>query len=311
MSDLAIVAIPAEDDYVHKVSSEKVPHCTLCRLGDIEGKPVSKIAEFVQHAASIWEQGPFGLDVDHRGTLGPDQADVVFFRKDRNLQRLAQFRGWLLKDTNIRNAYDSIEQYAEWVPHLTLGYPETPAREDTRGYPGIRWVEFDRIALWYGNFEGPEFRLEYDYDLSEVSMSTAAERGEAFLSHYGIKGMRWGQRKTRSVSAESHVDTGLVRRRTKVQVKGGEAHPAHDDAVKAAIQQQKLKKSGTAALSNSELRELATRIQLEEQVKTLTTSKGRKFTRRQLETQGQQQVQKGLNTALTKGAKRAAVAAVV
>lgn len=309
MSNLVIVAIPEEDDYVHKLSSEKVAHCTLLFLGDIEGKPVLRIAEFLQHAVDILEQGPFGLEVDHRGTLGPDEADVLFFKKNWGCKRIAEFRSQLLKNTDIRNAYDSTEQFPEWLPHLTLGYPKAPAKEDKRDYPGVRWVEFNRIALWFGNFEGPEFRLEYNYDLAEVSMS--AERGKEFLSHYGIKGMRWGQRKTRSVSAESHVDTGLLRRQTKVKAKGGESHPAHEDAIKAAVQKQKLKKSGAAALSNQELRDLATRLQLENQVQVLASSKGKAFVKKEFENQGRQQAQKGFKKGASTVGKTAAKVAMV
>jgi hypothetical protein len=125
--------------------------------------------------------------------------------------------------------------------------------------------------------------------------------------------MKWGQRKASSVSTSTHVDTGLVRRKTEVKAKGGEAHPAHSDAIKAAESQQKLKKSGHAALSNQELRDLITRKQLEDQATQVTTKRGRKFAQRQLETAGQQQVQRGLakagSQALKKASKGAATAA--
>lgn len=309
MSNLIIVAIPEEDDYTHKISSEKIPHCTLLRLGDVEGKPVLRIAEFLQHAVNILEFGPFGLGVDHRGTLGKDEADVLFFKKDWSCKRIEQFRGQLLKNTDIRNAYDSVEQFPEFLPHLTLGYPKAPAKEDKRDFPGFRWVEFDRIALWFGDFEGPEFRLEYNYDLAEVSMS--AERGKEFLSHYGIKGMRWGVRRSAEVTAVSRPDSGLLRRQTKVGVKGGESHPAHEDAVKAAVQKQKLKKSGAAALSNQELRDLATRLQLENQVQVLASSKGKAFVKKEFENQSRQQAQKGFKKGASTVGKTAAKVAMV
>lgn len=311
MSNLVIVAIPAEDDYVWKISSEKKPHMTLLFLGDIEGKPVLKIQQFLEHAVNILEIGPFWMDVDYRGTLGVDQADVVFFRKDWNYNRIAEFRGQLLKNTAIKTAYDSTEQFPEWSPHLTLGYPKDPAKKDTRDFPGIHSVEFDRIALWYGDFEGPEFRLTHKYNFEEVAMSTQAEAGAAFLAHFGVKGMKWGVRRESTIGTTTQIDTGVVRRQTKVTTTGGESQPAHGDAVKAAVQQRKFKKSGAAALSNQELRELAQRIQLEEQVKSLTTKKGRKFATRQLESAGQQQLQKGLGSAAARGAARAGKAGIL
>lgn len=310
MGNLAIVAIPAEDDYVWKISSEKVPHCTILFLGDVEDKPVFRIAEFLQHAVNIMEIGPFGLEVDYRDTLGIDKADVVFFKKGWSGTRIEQFRSQLLQNNDIRDAYDSVEQFPEWLPHLTLGYPQTPAKEDKRDYPGIHWVKFDRIALWYGDSQGVEFRLEYNYDddLAEVAMSLTTERGRDFLEHYGVKGMRWGQRSSSptAVTTQSVVNRGL-RSKTKVKAKGGQAHPATNDAIKAAEQKQKLKKSGTAALSNQELRELTTRLQLEEQAKALAAPKGKKFVTGQLKTQGQQTIQRETTRQVDKaiGAARA------
>lgn len=277
MANLVIVAIPAEDDYVWKLSSEKVPHCTLVFMGDAaSNQNVLKIQQFLEHAVNILELGPFGLEVDHRGELGPDNADVLFFRKDWSGKRLAEFRGQLLKNEPIRNAYESAPQHDlypdGWTPHLTMGYPRTPAREDKRDFPGIRWVEFDRVALWYGNYEGPEYRLQYSYDLAEVGMS--AQAGEEFISHHGVKGMRWGQRKDRaapaalSATAESIVKNPK-NRKTSIKTAGGQNHPATEDAINAALAKQKLKKSGHHALTNAELQELATRLNLEQQVTSL------------------------------------------
>lgn len=312
MSNLVIVAIPSEDDYVHKISSEKVPHCTLLFLGDVEGKPVLKIQQFLEHAVKILELGPFGLEVDYRDTLGEDKADVLFFRKDPwCLKRIADFRAQLLKNTPIKSAYDSVTQFPEWQPHLTLGYPETPAKEDKRDYPGIRWVEFDRVALWYGDYEGPEFRLEYNYDLAEVAMGSTADAGAQFLEHFGVKGMRWGHRNgvapsAKPVTVDSVVNAGLSSK-TKIKAAGGESHPASDDAVKVAGARQKLKKSGPAALSNSELQQVATRLNLERQVKMLdaeTASSGKKFVRGLLGNTSKQQGQRVFNEFATQQVDR-------
>ncbi len=76
MSNLVVVAIPEEDDYVHQISSEKVPHCTLLFLGEAVNPNVLRIAEFLQHAVDTMEIGPFGLDVDYRGTLGEISAEL-------------------------------------------------------------------------------------------------------------------------------------------------------------------------------------------------------------------------------------------
>jgi len=197
MPNMVIVAIPRAEDPVWKYSSEKKPHCTLLFLGEDQSKAAA-ITAFLAHAVSILDRGPFGLSVDRRDKLGQDEADVLYFRKDWATKELASFRSTLLKDKNIRDAYDSTEQFPEWNPHLTMGYPLTPAKKDDRDYPGFHWVEFDRIALWTGDYEGPEFRLEYNYDREMEVMMQTAEVDKVIadiLEHHGVKGMKWGVRK--------------------------------------------------------------------------------------------------------------------
>jgi 2'-5' RNA ligase len=516
VSSLVIVAIPDENDHVWKISSEKVPHLTLLFLGE-DVPNVEPIVQFVQHAANTALKR-FYLTVDRRGELGADQADVLFFKTNRyDAKAIQEFRSALLQDNNIRTAYDSATQFdGPWNPHLTLGYPETPAKPDERDF-GFYEVSFNKIAVWTGDFDGPDFllkdvwddlespeavaqmsvpstnpsgaqfvlehvgvkgmrwgvrkadvtsgarsvgkaakstggavgkaagatsrfvkdvnfesrvesgkareavinqaskpflkqdlpaikarhgdygklknrakkpfskearayrkdaketyikrlettanatknatgnrqytirergiempaqggnlpRSKYFWDVSsrkvehangeadftrlevlmsdgfitglkkvevEQTMAQAIEVGADFLQHYGIKGMHWGVRRQGELTTRTHVDVGLRRRQTRVQAKGGESHPASDDAIKAAVQKQKLKKSGTAALSNQELRELQTRLQLEAQVEVLATTKGKRFVSRQLEEQGKQQLQKGIGVGVRKTA---------
>jgi 2'-5' RNA ligase len=382
MSNLVIVAIPEENDRVWKISSEQVPHLTLLFLGDADNNPhTESIVQFVEHAVTLSEHGPFYLDVDHRGTLGPDEADVLFFsNRSWNLRWIKQFRGQLLQNEQVRSAYDSVPQHTapqDWVPHLTLGYPDTPAKADPNdepfGHP-IYSAAFDRIAVWTGDYDGPEFRLEWpdrelEGDLAvawadeqkkamrhnglktlvkpkaeakaketeapevKVEGDQTATHGEAFVSglvhgqiedgeafvleHYGVKGMRWGMRRSApsavAPKATSKVPAGN-RRKTKVKVEGGQNHPAHEDAIKVEQAKAKLKKSGPKALSNQELRDVANRVQLENQVSVLTSHKGRQFVSRQLQSEGQNLARAGVRTGVKKGAKKvgaAGVAAIV
>lgn len=181
MSSLVIVAIPSEDDYVNKISSEKVPHLTLLFLGDdvTKVKNLDKIIGFVEHAANT-SLRRFGLEVDRRGVLGPEEADVLFFSTSiwSGLEEIKKYRAYLLQEPNIRTAYDSATQFSEWQPHLTLGYPATPAKPDERDYPGITYVNFDRIAVWYGDYEGVEFPLKsYNWDMN-IAMSSLTHISE-------------------------------------------------------------------------------------------------------------------------------------
>lgn len=214
MDATVIVALPAVDDRVNKISSEKVPHLTLVYLPDLSNSDeLQDVVEYVQHTAS--ELSPFYLPVDYRDTLGPDEADVVFFEDNPwDLKRVKEFRNYLLLNDKIKRLYDSVEQYPEWTPHLTLGYPETPAHPDNSDYPGIHGVHFDRIAVWVGDFEGPEFRLKYDdYAMEGTMAMSTADRGAVAAAHIfgtpgdlaqsGVKGMKWGVRKDQGHEGEA------------------------------------------------------------------------------------------------------------
>lgn len=242
---LTIVAIPSKDDYVWKISSEKVPHMTILFLGEQTSiTKLTRIVDFLQHAVDT-ELTRFGMSVARRGELGEKQADVLFF-DDNYSKNLDQFRSHLLTEPAIFDAYNSVPQYPTWVKHLTLGYPETPAKPDTRDYPGINWVNFDRVALWTNDYDGPEILLD-DNSAMEVSMSDMRYQGQTLddvLAHFGVKGMRWGVR------------------RSKQQISSDD----HNNARAAAA---KVRKHGTKSLSNKELKDLIDRMSLEKQYKNL------------------------------------------
>lgn len=203
MSECVIVALPSEEHRINKISSEKIAHMTLLYLGELpEGTDTANIAEYVHHAASMFR--PFYAQVERRGVLGNDNADVLFFYK-QELSHVEEFRATLLQNDQIKTAYDLAYQYPSWTPHVTLGYPDAPARKppapsaySPSGDLGRGdHVEFDRIAIWFGDFDGPEFRLEEE-------RPTMAQNEEAleFLTHHGVKGMKWGIRKDRGHEGE-------------------------------------------------------------------------------------------------------------
>jgi hypothetical protein len=144
-----------------------------------------------------------------------------------------------------------------------------------------------------------------------------AIHGEAFvdsLIHFGIKGMKWGVRKpppsATAATATSRVPHG-EKRKTKIDTTGGENHPAHEDAIKVAEARIKLKRSGAAALSNQELRDVANRLQLEGQVAVLTSHKGKRFVTQQLQNEGQNLARQGVKKGVKKGAMKIGAVALV
>ena len=179
--DWAIVAVPEESDRVHKRSSEKVPHITLLYFGEQDDPEAARhVAQQLQHTVNT-SLTSFGLEVDRRGTLGPKNADVLFFEKNKQCKQVEAFRSLLLQDSVIRGLYDSTDQYPEWTPHLTLGYPETPAVKPTEDWDDDtpRYVHFDKIEFWVEDFDGPSFDLSYEPGFSK---DVATERAPYDMS---------------------------------------------------------------------------------------------------------------------------------
>lgn len=262
MTGVAIVAIPPEDDYVWQISSEKVPHLTLLFLGDQSDNPnLGRIAGYLEHVAST-SMYQFGLEVDRRGRLGEKNADVLFFSKS-GTKMLEEARAYLLQEPNIFRAFHSVEQFPTWTPHLTLGYPETPAKplvQKDDWTRTISWLTFDRIALWTGDYEGPEFRLKDRYSSEEVSMSD--------LAHYGIKGMKWGVRKD---------DVARIGKLTKTA-------SYKTSKTQADYQEQITKAGGLHKVNSKQLEEMRKRLELEKKIRDIINEDAKKRSEKRMAT---------------------------
>lgn len=139
-----VVLVPADDDPVVAASSEPA-HITTVWLGEQADLPVDEadlMREVAEYAATL--DGPVVVPVSHRGTLGDDGADVVFLEATDSLVALRD--GLIEGSPAVGAAYEAAEQFPEWTPHVTLGYPERPAR----GEYDATEVTFDRISLWLG-----------------------------------------------------------------------------------------------------------------------------------------------------------------
>lgn len=213
MNNLVIVAIPDENEQVWKVSSEKIPHLTLLFLGDMDQvSNLEQIVLFVEHAASLL--GRFHLSVDRRGELGADQADVLFFKKNRyEYKAIRDFRATLLQENNIKTAYDKATQFdGPWNPHLTLGYPAAPAKPDVNDY-GFYSIEFNRIAVWTDDFDGPEFRLKDWWDEYETLDTIPMDVAMSDLAHKAtVSDTKWSQFKNSDYTDEQYASACLLDR---------------------------------------------------------------------------------------------------
>lgn len=117
---------------------------------------------------------------------------------------------------------------------------------------------------------------------------------EEILEHHGVKGMHWGVHRSEKTPTVTVTDRAGNK---KVKAEGGDGHPAHEDAKKAAAQKQIAKKNSTDALSTADLKKLVERLNLEQQYSRLSNpNKGeiQKFVEEQLKSVGRQKLQSAL-----------------
>jgi 2'-5' RNA ligase len=149
ITSTVIVALPKATDPASTASSEESgAHVTLLFLGESSEFDPTDIKAELEAYTTTFAGGPFSENVSGRATLGEGHADVVLL----DAKNLANIRGAILASEPVRARHDQVEQYPTWIPHLTLGYPETPAKAEFAGEA----IEFDRLAIWHG-----EERTEY------------------------------------------------------------------------------------------------------------------------------------------------------
>jgi ribosomal protein S18 acetylase RimI-like enzyme len=111
----------------------------------------------------------------------------------------------------------------------------------------------NKDAVW-----GELANMEYDF-----AQADHADTADRFLEHFGVKGMKWGQRKKESKVTVVTAPGG------KIKTSGGYARKPASDAVKAARLRQRAKTSSVKSLSNDELQTLLKRMSLEKQYKDI------------------------------------------
>lgn len=142
---------------------------------------------------------------------------------------------------------------------------------------------------------------------------------EDVLTHYGIKGMRWGVRRAEGPDGTvgSNPNTLAVNTKTGKILEKNKKFDASEDAVKALAYKQVARTSGTQALTNDQLKLLLTRVELETKYSKAfgSTEKkgGKKFVQELLREEGKKQARSVVSAAATVAvanalAKRAASA---
>lgn len=90
---------------------------------------------------------------------------------------------------------------------------------------------------------------------------------DATLAHFGVRGMKWGQRKNRGPSVEVPSGPQPVTiketRKGYMMTTGGQGHKPSEDALSSLALRQKAFASGSRSLSNQELQSLVNRMNLE------------------------------------------------
>lgn len=127
-----VALLPEADDLVNAASSETIPHVTVLYLP----KGAEDAARAAIEALPSLESPV--VEVKNVGELGDEGATVAFLDRDA----LTDIRDALLTP-EVEEALSQVEQFPDWTPHLTLGYPETPP-PDAEIPPTIT---LDRLAL--------------------------------------------------------------------------------------------------------------------------------------------------------------------
>lgn len=110
-----------------------------------------------------------------------------------------------------------------------------------------------------------DLTLSPDEGAGDVTLTQSSNLDfDNVLSHYGVKGMKWGVRRTPEQLGRARKARKARKAAAKEQKKVDRTRPASEDAVKAATYRRVAKNAGTSSLSNQELDALLKRVNLEE-----------------------------------------------
>ena len=106
----------------------------------------------------------------------------------------------------------------------------------------------------------------FDLVLGEEDRTAHAETPEdfadAFLSHYGVKGMKWGVRKKASDAVSKH-------KARSAEKEANRSYPNSSDHERTSSLNRRVADGGVSKLSNEELQDVVKRMNLEQQYRDL------------------------------------------
>jgi hypothetical protein len=139
MNSALIVALPIGDRTVTYKDGDTAPlHQTLVFFGDtlnVTPEERAKISNVVSLFAT--HTYPFTAKVIGKGTLGPDQDEVVF-TESRELTRI---RERFVGDFWVNQVMTRTEQHPNWISHVS-GMQNAVFGD---------FVLFNRLAFWFGD----------------------------------------------------------------------------------------------------------------------------------------------------------------
>jgi 2'-5' RNA ligase len=265
-----LVALPSVMDPIRLVGDED-KHATLLFFGETATLPddaKTVLLNAVGQAAKLIM--PFSEGITDVARLGSENPPALVAMLTNNT--LGMIRDVLQINPRLVEFLSNGTQHPGYTPHVTLAYPDYSNEAKLRDlvkklYP----VKFDRLALWWGD-EQIEFSLgSSTYNDTEMSMS---DNLEEFLAHHGIKGQRWGVRRSSSeiqratiTKPDGEQTLAVVNNKTKT------AMEVHGDKKGTIATEYRLTKYGTDVVSNKELDSYMKRVDLEKKYATYATSK--------------------------------------
>lgn len=188
-----VVALPSDLDPIRLVGDGD-KHATLLFFGDVSTLPPGSkeiITKALAQVTNIFT--PFAESIVGTQRLGSDVPPALVAMLSGNC--LSSIRDSLLINQAVSDYLNNATQYPSYTPHVTLGYPDYASEQALQEkVASLFRIKFDRLALWWGD-EHIEYPLNQNDNIPMDSVAMSDDADE-FFEHHGVKGMKWGVRRT-------------------------------------------------------------------------------------------------------------------